>query len=747
MEDRRKKFSESLANIIEERGWRGLFERDNFTVHIPYNPVGHIAEHDKDDIAESKAILVVEGEYSASNRLNLLVEGLDKGYGDDRWMTRGQAESLGYTIDPKTEGVELEHWKFTERRPAIDNETHEPALDDEGKPVFKDYSLIHPELSTFTVFNGQDIIGLKSEKFPEGPDGTEVYMDLITSLGFEITKDANNTYVQKDGKGARYQLGGASYPVGEAIVEKLGIRDDNNLCACLIGGLLESAISSYDKHTCYEPDSRPQADLMRKDHNAIYRAARDADKAVAWALNPELRQKIEREFELRKAGTLHSMNIHSNAFEHFGTDYPIDPNVVEIKDRHYVHVPYEERDELKAVAENAQYCFHGSAWWVPKDSDLSKVAKWESAVSPSEDLSKSPVVQEFVAACKKQGLILGEDDVVMDGEFHKVSVEGSDLINTGAYRASLRADMPPFGSIVNSETGVKEEWAYSGRSVHPNDIAALSVEADKRKDEHHQKFNAFTELVATESKSFYVKDLDESRSGSLRYNHFKAADQENCPYLAKENLTLPTAEIKVDDYGLPNVPHCGSDGELVLDVRNSHGKVESLVRIDTEKQSFQRDYLPEGAYHLVAGDKEQDGRPDVIVKDFAQAVRIHNASGLSVAVAFDDDNLAPVFSSVFQRHGGDIPLVVAVDKAGDLEQVINDVHLYRTEFVAGNVVVENMPDLNAMFKDKGAEAVVDSVKVISDHIVKTAEKIEAFKAYRQSKELPKSQSQETGLGA
>ena len=36
----RKEFSERFADLIEQRGWRGLFERDDFSSHTPYNPVG-----------------------------------------------------------------------------------------------------------------------------------------------------------------------------------------------------------------------------------------------------------------------------------------------------------------------------------------------------------------------------------------------------------------------------------------------------------------------------------------------------------------------------------------------------------------------------------------------------------------------------------------------------------------------------------------------------------------------------------
>ena len=123
--------------------------------------------------------------------------------------------------------------------------------------------------------------------------------------------------------------------------------------------------------------------------------------------------------------------------------------------------PFEDRDELQSVSKNVEYCVHAGAYWVPKDSDLSKVAKWEFVEPPSEDLSKSPVIEQFVAACEEQGLIMDKNDIIVDGGYYKVDIEGSNAVKIGAYRFSAKPDVPR-GFIVNSETGVKKDWVYTG---------------------------------------------------------------------------------------------------------------------------------------------------------------------------------------------------------------------------------------------------------------------------------------------
>ena len=286
-------------------------------------------------------------------------------------------------------------------------------------------------------------------------------------------------------------------------------------------------------------------------------------------------------------------------------------------------------------------------------------------------------------------------------------------------------------------------------SVNRNDIAALEVASVKRREENVKKFHDFTQQVAMESREHYNKDID-GGSKPFRYSHLKVATAENCPYLAEEQLNLPQATQKpiVNDYGFPNVPHCGSDGELYLDVRNSYGKIESLLRIDTEKQTFQRDYRPEGSYHLVYGpdiSEDDNPMPSIIVKDYAQAVRIHNASGATVAVAFDDDNLLPVFSSLKEREPY-APVIIAVDKAGVLNEEIEAEIFYRSDMVPSEVVVENLPDLNAMCKNNEHDKVGGYVQTTLEGTVNAQMKrMEEVKAAY--KEATKSQSQETGLGA
>ena len=714
----RKDFSERFADKLEAEGWRGVFERvdffekDDFSPPIPYNPVRAIVEHDESRNTSSRGL--IDGEYSASNRLRLILEGRD----DDRWMTLAQAESLGYTIDPKTEGVKLEYWQFTEER-SIFNDDGEPVLDADGNYLFEEVSLPCPKLSSFTVFNGEDVIGLEAYKTPQGGYSREnvaAFNDVLTSFGYELSESADEMFFGKKDDRFAYKLGEAPYVLGGDIVEKLGISDNAELCARLTGGLLEILLPMHDKYSYSQWDVGPQVDLIRKDHNAIYRAARDADKVVAWALNPELRQGIEKEFELKKVGSMQAMRQIRGS--EFGSDYRPDVDIVEIKDRHYINVPFDEKDELKAVAEDAKFCAHIEHWWVHKDSDLSKVAKWESVVPVSGDLSKSPVVQEFTAECKKHGLIFGDNDPVADGFFHKVSIEGADILKTGAYRftPSRRAN----GKIINSETGLKEDWVYTGPSVNPNELASLLLEAGKRKEQREQRFNAFTQNVAAEAKDIYA-------------NMTIPANLENCPYFVKENFL-------VGDVGYENEPRCNSDGALVLPIKNCHGKIESLVSIDNEKQTFLKGYRPEGGYHMVYGaliTEGPDHPPSVIVKDFEQAVRIHHLSGSSVAVAFDHDNIAAVYSSVKDRYPSE-PLVIAVDKAGDLERRLFE---YNTE----DVILENVPDLNAIFKENNPSKAWDIAggyvqTTLEDFMAKQLRRIEGIK------DVEKSRGQETGVG-
>ncbi|WP_282243662.1 zincin-like metallopeptidase domain-containing protein [Stenotrophomonas sp. PS02300] len=94
--------------------------------------------------------------YRGSNTLILRGAKLDHGYQDDRWLTYGQAQSIGAQIKRGEKGQQIAYWDFSKTGKAQEGER--PAVEDEEK------GYRGPSVFVATVFNASQIDGM-----PEPP--------------------------------------------------------------------------------------------------------------------------------------------------------------------------------------------------------------------------------------------------------------------------------------------------------------------------------------------------------------------------------------------------------------------------------------------------------------------------------------------------------------------------------------------------------------------------------------------------
>jgi antirestriction protein ArdC len=102
-----------------------------------------------------------EKTYRGGNALHLMATGLQKGYGDPRWMTYKQASERGWQVRRGEKGTQIEFW---EMKPASDrSHPHRPDDRDEGRTSTDGGSdrdkarFIH---RVYTVFNAQQMDGI-----------------------------------------------------------------------------------------------------------------------------------------------------------------------------------------------------------------------------------------------------------------------------------------------------------------------------------------------------------------------------------------------------------------------------------------------------------------------------------------------------------------------------------------------------------------------------------------------------------
>ena len=322
--------------------------------------------------------------------------------------------------------------------------------------------------------------------------------------------------------------------------------------------------------------------------------------------------------------------------------------------------------------------------------DIKRTSGANFKVDKKVELFAKKQLTDFI---KAQGLEVSAEGLVMDGKWHKVATIGEETGVGGCYRGSLDGTVV-HAEIVNNSTRDLDIglWVYTGEELDSKEVVKMKEKEEEIKSKRIARQEAYDKLVGDKASSIYNKKT-------------VGATLENCPYLNKE-------KIQVGDVGYSNAPKCTSDGSLVVDMRDINGELRSLLFIDAEKETFLNNYCPKGAYHLVYGASISEGpdhAPSVIVKDFTQAVRMHNASGLSVAVAFHEDNIAPVYASLKDRYP-EAQIVIGVDKANGLEKKLSK-NIKREGHNISDVIVENTPDLNRMLKEKGPIAVSDYVEI------------------------------------
>ncbi len=94
--------------------------------------------------------------YHGANVVQLMAQGYD----DPRWCTYRQAAAAGAQVRAGERGTTVQYFKFTEEQTKRD-EQGRPVLDAEGKPVKEDVRLERPRCFHSSVFNAQQIDGLK----------------------------------------------------------------------------------------------------------------------------------------------------------------------------------------------------------------------------------------------------------------------------------------------------------------------------------------------------------------------------------------------------------------------------------------------------------------------------------------------------------------------------------------------------------------------------------------------------------
>jgi antirestriction protein ArdC/phage/plasmid primase-like uncharacterized protein len=129
--------------------------------------------------------------YQNSNALRLLFTGIERGYEDNRWITKNQIEKEGGSITDYRKGVPILYYSDSKTVREKDEET--------GEVTKKKVKLSRPVLKSSVVFNIQDVEGLpeKQRQSPEqlGWKQADILQELKELTGIDVKLSDKPFYV------------------------------------------------------------------------------------------------------------------------------------------------------------------------------------------------------------------------------------------------------------------------------------------------------------------------------------------------------------------------------------------------------------------------------------------------------------------------------------------------------------------------------------------------------------------------
>ena len=311
------------------------------------------------------------------------------------------------------------------------------------------------------------------------------------------------------------------------------------------------------------------------------------------------------------------------------------------QERQYLAVPYGER--IAAKAAGAQWDKAAKSWYAGPKADMQKLARWKPENMPNlQGPSMSPH-EEFADALRCVGCVVSGEHPIMDGQKHRISVEGEKLsqkAGSGFYVGFL--DGHPAGYIKNNKTGIDMKWKSKGYTFDPEEKARMAaVAASKlqaRQAEQAQAHEAAAQRVARQ-----MLDLVPLKQPT--------------PYMQAKGIE-PQAGVLTDREGRTTyIP--------ATDVNGKQWTMQYIQEDGTKR--FAKDSHKEGCFHVVGTLAALVQAPALVIcEGYATASSLSQSLGFGVVCAFDSGNLPAVAKAMHEKYP-DKPVIIAGDDDRHLE--------------------------------------------------------------------------------
>ena len=304
------------------------------------------------------------------------------------------------------------------------------------------------------------------------------------------------------------------------------------------------------------------------------------------------------------------------------------------KGRVYLAVPYEERGAAKTAGAKWE---GGSvkSWYAGPKADMDKLKKWLPENVNSQGPAMTPQ-EEFSDALRSVGCVVDGEHPIMDGEKHRISVDGDKKgQKSGFYIGHL--DGKPAGYMINNRSKVEMKWKSKGYTLTPEDKAKMMAEAANKLQARKEQLQEDQEQTA-ERVSNQTKTLVKPKEPTV--------------YMQNKGIkALPGAltDLEGKKTYLP-----------VIDANEKQWTMQYIQEDGTKR--FAKDGKKEGCFHIVGGDmKALEEAPVLIISEgYSTANSLSEGSEQPTVAAFDSGNLIHVAKALHEKFP-DKPIIIAGD--------------------------------------------------------------------------------------
>lgn len=333
-------------------------------------------------------------------------------------------------------------------------------------------------------------------------------------------------------------------------------------------------------------------------------------------------------------------------------------------------------------------------------------------------MNESQIIDAFRAAMAEQGIPVS-DDIIADGKFHRVHVDGDrKLTRTGWY--VLHTDGKPSGAFgCNKRYGNEAKFTWSGKATKPltpDERAAYKAKIERQRAERDEAERAKRYLAA-------------ARAGEV---WSAAAECSEHPYLTRkgvkshglrvgvwEKIDAETGEVRII-----------SKQALLIPIRDASKRIHSLQAVFTSKigdrdKDFLKDGAKSGLFYSIGKPVTMDVRGTqcaviLIGEGYATMSTAHEDTGHAAIVAFDAGNLLATGKVLRAKFPEACLVFLADNDRYTLTPIENPgVHHARlaAKAVGGYVAIPQFPDdadgkptdFNDLHALVGADAVRDTI--------------------------------------